>query len=112
MRLLRQSAAQGDDWAMLELADRLLNGRGCEADPEEGMRWLRYLAGENFWKSDKAREILADRILAEHGYPAHPADTLKLLRLYTKKGEVKALITLADRLIDNSGRQQRFDDDE
>jgi localization factor PodJL len=37
---LRLRAAQGDPSAQLEIADRLLNGRGAPADPAAAARWL------------------------------------------------------------------------
>ena len=41
--------------AMVKLAVRLLKGRDCRKDPEEGMKWLREAAE---WHSKKAKKLL------------------------------------------------------
>ena len=44
VELLRRFAELGMNWAQMDLADRLFEGRLCKANPEEAMRYLRLAA--------------------------------------------------------------------
>ena len=83
LKILRHYAEHGDKSAQRDLADRLLYGRGCDASPAEGLKWLRELLVQPDSQGDShkwAQLQWAKSLIDGRGCPVNRAEGMRLLR--------------------------------
>ena len=97
LRVLRKAATMSTR-ATIQLAERLIDGEGIEADAREGLRLLRQ-AGD---VSAKARAVLGCRLLNGEGVERSPTEGMSLLRAAAEE-DAEWWIVLARRLQDGQG---------
>jgi tetratricopeptide (TPR) repeat protein len=105
IKLFRQLAAQGHQWAQRRLGSMYAEGKGVPQDYQEAVRWYRLAAAQGYAPAQSSLGLAYEK---GEGVPQDYREAVKWYRFAAAQGNEIAQLNLGEMYSDGSGVRQDF----